>query len=711
MEINAESSFPKYKLKNPSTYLICPMCYECFPQITSVRIYNEKLQISLMCTTSPKINDFEFEHLIELLKQSTFTQQGKCCLKNSHSSEHTNKDKTKYCIVCNEWFCDKCRTHHDALVYNERNEQLDTYTHDGVNHLFIDRKIMFSIKHCYNKQDDDLYNHHGQKIVIKQDIMQTKGTPRYYCESMNMYFCEGCKIDKMYDDDNNNNTLSTWIDIDKAINDLLPIRDENELKQNEDKFVNNLNAIVEHYVLNNKNKHSNDKNDIQKQINIIRDAFQVNKNIHGHYNELYKLVNNNFRLMLYVNLYNHNIVLSMNNINKFQQINNHNNNNQYYNYDFYDLQRILKTEFYYNISELDATFCFAYRQHYVESLYLYKSILLSIGTKLKQSNYPYFKQTNVSISNKLQIKGLCILKDKTVIAYSNDKFLHYKPNKNKPSAPFEGWLCDKYDHKHPIWAVKEYFHSTKQNYESFLLVADAKNISVISTLKLKETSRPIYKYKHNFNAISQDNISITIRSLLQLHKQYFAYGSYETINILSISDKLFTYNLKCKNTNIQIKKENEKVPLSDIVSSLVKINDVDLYACGLYDRRVVVWNYFENSNKGVYYQIGEHLQGVVDLISRKPNELLSLSADGACHVRMIRIIEGNIEWKHIFTFETKMKGGISFISMSASEHNTNIKENIVICAKDQIEMWYVNTGFDSFDAPYPETQKIAYEQK
>ena len=40
-----------------------------------------------------------------------------------------------------------------------------------------------------------------------------------------------------------------------------------------------------------------------------------------------------------------------------------------------------------------------------------------------------------------------------------------------------------------------------------------------------------------------------------------------------------------------------------------------------------------------------------------------------------------------------------------------MKENIIICAKDQIEMWYVNTGFDSFDAPHPETQKIAYEQK
>ena len=707
MLIHAESSHPTYILPSPSKYLICPMCHECFPQISAVRIKEETLQVSLLCQRL-EAKDFAFTELLELLEPSNTPLPSKteCCLRSYRSSsKHT--DNTKYCIICNEWFCDHCRQHHDELVFHERSELTETYTDDGVNHLFLDRKIDYTATCCKDNGREEAQSY---KCLVQRDMQQTKEMHRQYHETTKSYYCEGCKIDETREAKANDN----WVDVGKEINELLPIRNETELKQNETKFLSDLNVFVTQYV----NEHKDSTGD-HKQIQIIQNAFELSKTIHEHYHELYKYVNNNFRLMLYVNVYNHNIVQSMKQVNKLQhhhnqmQAANDSDHKQQYNYNFYDLQRILKTNFYYNISELDATFCFSFHQHHVHSLFLYGSILLSIGTKLRQSHYPYFNQTNIAIGTKTPIKGLCILQDKTIILYEQDKFIHFKP-KTSHTEPFDKWLCEKYDHNYSIWAVKEYSLPTKHKEEPLLLVADEKYIRIISTLKWKDQSKRLYKYKHNFNAITQHNISVHINTLLQLQDKHFAYGNYGMISVLSISEKDFRFDIKCKNTHISNSDSNGNTDddgSCDFVSSLVKVNGVDLYACACYNGSVGVWN-FSGNDKSFYHEIGRYVYGIVDIVSRKKKELITLSADGTCHVWMIGINGVHLEWSLIFTFHTKMHGGISLISMKESENDySNITENIVICANDQIEMWYVNTGIDSFNAPRLKIERAPYEKK
>lgn len=685
------SSTVKYNVPSKSQYLLCPICNECFPEISSVILKNKTAFANITCCNSNEekiTKEFSISSLLE--KQLPPYTPGTCCMQSFHPQSLQETSSTKYCIICNEWFCNECINEHDRLVNVERCEKTDMSSTIGVNHLFLDRKIQMKIQ-CHGKN----LKRHAEK-VINNEGQCIKTLQKHFCTKKLLYYCDTCKIDESCYENNEHN----WIETNKAVVDYLPLKNPIQVKQRETDFLKCLSDIVDLFIKSNKNPPPGKKEEINKQINILQKEYNYNKQIHELYFKLYVAVTNNFQLMLYTNVYNHSIMKSLNQIepdfNKGLEKMNHlrvyinnwdkkyqsNSKDRVENNLFYDIQRKLISSFYYSLSELSASFYFDVQLRNVNHLLLRNSTLITVGSKIKALESPYLETVTLSIETKGQIKGMCKLKNESIVFWDDKQgIIHYENEKST-----------RIEHKRPIYIITEWIDI--ETIELFVMIIDDINLSLLNISKLKEKTKDLFKLKHNYVN------TFPILTGIQIDDTFFAYAETNTISLVSIKTKDIV-EINCPVEVSEDKKGRKRTSINSqrhpsIISCLVKINGIDLHAYGSYNCKVGIWNYSIDDNK-FCVNIGEHKTGVVSMISRKNNELISLSADGCCDVRKIRIVDKTLQWAHMLTFQTQMQGGVEIITLKKEGNISYTSDNVVICAKDKIEIWCINTGGDRYD--------------
>jgi hypothetical protein len=189
----------------------CPLCKNgiCYLQPILDKNSNPLLLYKCSETNIDKSTSYDNNFLIKnrtipineyfnfIHDRTNFKTKNKCCL-------HENDNETLFCIQCEEYFCKNlCVQNHNDLI---------------TNHMFSEVEIKFK-KYCNLCINKDKFKENKNDTKYEKEEKKKKYKIRYYCEYCNQFFCDNCKKDPSFNNDEHN--VKTLKEINETIDNFI----------------------------------------------------------------------------------------------------------------------------------------------------------------------------------------------------------------------------------------------------------------------------------------------------------------------------------------------------------------------------------------------------------------------------------------------------------------------------------------------------------